>query len=188
MFLTTFYPHQKEEDLMAFLKSSNENIAVLSYKPLDGVSHGIINLGDLAPQDDALNVYLSVLSSDNLKADQFTLIDWEVIGAYSDLQSEISKLKMTTDGFEIVQENIAVQDFRFAPFMENLLKLCNDLQLKGAERLFSENPKLILPKIIRGSKEVLIEALSRFSMTRSCFDQKTFNGCIPIFNSEFSVI
>ncbi len=172
MFLTTFYPHQKEENLRAFLKNSNESIAVLSYKALDGIPHGVVNLGDLAPQDDALNVYLSVLSSGNLNADQ----------------SEISKLKMTRDGFEIVQENIAVQDFRFAPFMENLLKVCNELQLKGLERLFSENPKLILPKVIRGSKEVLIEALNRFSMVRSRFHQKTFCGCIPIFNSEFSII
>ena len=164
MFLTTFYPHQKEESLRAFLKNSNENIAVLSYRPLDGVPHGVVNLGDLAPQDDALNIYLSVLSSGNLNADQFTLIDWEVISIHSDLQSEISKLRMTKDGFEIVQENISVQDFRFAPFMENLLKVCNDLQLKGIERLFSENPKLILPKVIRGSKEVLIEALNRFYM------------------------
>ena len=188
MFLTTFYPHQKEENLRAFLKSSNENIAVLSYKPLNGISHGIVNLGDLAPQDDALNVYLSVLSSGNLNVDKFTLIDWEVISVYSDLQSEISKLKMTTDGFEIVEENITVQDFRFAPFMENLLKLCNDLELKGSERLFSDNPRLILPKVIRGSKEALIKALNRFSIARSCFNQKTFCGCIPIFNSEFSVI
>lgn len=188
MFLTTFYPHQKEENLRAFLKSSNENIAVLSYKPLDGIPHGVVNLGDLAPQDDALNVYLSVLSSGNLNADQFTLIDWEVISIHSNLQSEISKLKITRDGFEIVQENISVQDFRFSPFMENLLKVCNDLQLKGIERLFSENPKLILPKVIRGSKEVLIEALNRFSMVRSSFHQKAFCGCIPIFNSEFSII
>ena len=188
MFLTTFYPHQKEENLRAFLQSSNENIAVLSYKPLEGIPHGVVNVGDLAPQDDAFNVYLSVLSSGNLNADQFTLIDWDVISVHSDLHSEISKLKMTKDGFEIVQENISVQDFRFAPFMENLLKVCNDLQLKGVERLFFENPKLILPKIIRGSKEVLIEALNRFSMARSCFHQKTFCGCIPIFNSEFSII
>jgi hypothetical protein len=95
---------------------------------------------------------------------------------------------MTKEGFEIVQENIAVQDFRFAPFMENLLKVCNDLQLKGSERLFFENPKLILPKVIRGSKDVLIEVLNRFSIARSQFPQKTFNGCIPIFNSEFSII
>jgi hypothetical protein len=188
MFLTTFYPHQKEENLRVFLKNSGENIAVLSYKPLNEIPYGVINIGDLAPQDDALNVYLSVLSSGNLIADQYTLIDWEVIHIHSDLQSEISKLKMTMDGFEIVQENIAVQDFRFAPFMENLLKVCNELQLKGSERLFSENPKLILPKVIRGSKEVLIEALSRFSMIRSSFHQKAFCGCIPIFNSEFSII
>lgn len=188
MFLTTFYPHQKEENLRAFLKSSNENIAVLSYKALDGIPHGVVNLGDLAPQDDAFNVYLSVLSSDNLNADQYTLIDWEVISIYSNLESEISKLKMTTSGFEIIQENISVQDFRFAPYMENLLKLCNDLQLKGAERLFSKNPKLILPKVIRGSKKSLIEALNRFSMVRSHFDQKAFCGCLPIFNSEFSII
>ena len=188
MFLTTFYPHQKEENLRAFLKSSNENISVLSYKALDGISYGVVNLGNLAPQDDALNVYLSVLSSGNLNADQFTLIDWEIISIQSDLRSEISKLKMTTSGFEIVQENIFVQDFRFAPYMENLLKLCEDLQLKGAERLFSENPKLILPKVIRGSKKSLIEALNRFSMVRSRFTQKAFSGCIPIFNSEFSII
>jgi hypothetical protein len=188
MFLTNFYPHQKEENLRAFLKSCNENIAVLSYKSLNGIPHGVVNLGDLAPQDDAFNVYLSVLSSGKLIAEQFTLIDWEVIEACSDLQSEISKLKMTRDGFEIVQENITVQDFRFAPFMENLLKVCNDLQLKGLERLFSENPKLILPKVIRGSKDVLIEVLNRFSIARSQFSQKTFNGCIPIFNSEFSII
>ena len=186
MFLTTFYPHQKEENLRSFLVNSKENIAVLSYRPLDGIPHGVVNLGDLAPQDDAFNVYLSVLSSGNLNADQFTLIDWEVISFHSDLQSEIPKLKMTKDGFEIVQENIAVQDFRFAPYMENLLKVCNELQLKGIERLFSENPKLILPKIIRGSKEVLIDALNRFSITRSRFNQKAFCGCIPIFNSEFS--
>ena len=188
MFLTTFYPHQKEENLRAFLKNSNESIAVLSYKFLDGIPHGVVNLGDLAPQDDALNVYLSVLSSGNLNADQFTLIDWEVVSIHSDLQSEISKLKMTKDGFEIVQENITVQDFRFAPYMENLLKVCNELQLKGIERLFSENPKLILPKVIRGSKEVLIDALNRFSIIRSRFNQKAFSGCIPIFNSEFSII
>ena len=188
MFLTTFYPNQKEDDLRAFLKSSSKNIAVLSYKTLNEIPHGIVNLGDLAPQDDAFNVYLSVLSSGHLNADQFTLIDWETISLNSDLESELSKLKMTKEGFEIVQENITVQDFRFVPFMENLLKVCNDLQLKGIERLFSENPKLILPKIIRGSKEVLIEVLNRFSMDRSQFYQKTFNGCIPIFNSEFSII
>ncbi len=188
MFLTTFYPHQKEENLRAFLKNSNKNIAVLSYKSLDGIPHGVVNLGGLAPQDDAFNVYLSVLSSGNLNADQFTLIDWETISLNSNLESELSKLKMTKEGFEIVQENITVQDFRFTPFMENLLKVCNDLQLKGLERLFSENPKLILPKVIRGSKEVLIEALNRFSMVRFHFHQKTFCGCIPIFNSEFSVI
>ena len=188
MFLTTFYPHQKEENLRAFLKSSSENIAVLSYKPLEDIPHGVVNLGDLSPQDDAFNLYLSVLSSDNLNADQFTLIDWETISLNSNLELELSKLKMTKEGFEIVEENITVQDFRFSPFMENLLKVCNDLQLRGIERLFSENPKLIIPKVIRGSKEVLIEALNRFSMVRSCFPQKTFNGCIPIFNSEFSII
>lgn len=188
MFLTTFYPHQKEENLRDFLKNCGENIAVLSYKPLDGIPHGVVNLGDLAPQDDAFNVYFSVLSSGNLNADQFILIDWEVISIHSDLQSQISKLKMTKEGFEIVQESISVQDFRFAPYMENLLKVCNELQLKGAERLFSENPKLILPKVLRGSKDVLIEALNRFSIVRSRFHQKTFCGCIPIFNSEFSII
>lgn len=188
MFLTTFYPHQKEDNLRDFLKISNENIAVLSYKPLNGIPHGIVNLGDLYPQDDALNVYLSVLSSGNLEADQFTLIDWETISVHSDLNFEISKLKMTKQGFEIVEENIKVQDFRFTPFMENLLKVCNELELKGVERLFSENPKLILPKVLRGSKEVLIEALNHFSIVRSRFQQKTFCGSIPIFNSEFSII
>ena len=99
----------------------------------------------------------------------------------------MSKLKMTKEGFEIVQENVSVQDFRLHPYMGNLLKICHDLNLHGKDRLFSENPLLILPKILRGSKDKLIEALTQFSFIRGSFNNQNFCGCIPIFNSQFSV-
>ena len=187
MILTTFYPHQKEENLREFIQKSNTEIVVLSHKPLKDISHGLVNFGNIPPQDDSLNVFLSVLSSDKIESENFTLIDWEIINLYSSLEIEMSKLKMTKEGFEIVQENILVQDFRLHPYMGNILKICNDLKLPGKDRLFSENPFLILPKILRGSKKKLIEALTQFCIIRESFKSQTFCGCIPIFNSQFSV-
>jgi hypothetical protein len=187
MILTTFYPHQKEENLREFIQKNNSEIVVLSYKPLRDISHGLVNFGNIPPQDDSLNVFLSVLSSGKVQSEIFTLIDWEIINMYSSLEVETSKLKMTKEEFEIVQENIPVQDFRLHPYMGNLLKICHDLKLPGEDRLFSENPLLILPKILRGSKNKLIEALNQFSAIRESFKSQTFCGCIPIFNSQFSV-
>jgi hypothetical protein len=187
MILTTFYPHQKEENLREFIQKNNSEIVVLSYKPLMDISHGLVNFGNIPPQDDSLNVFLSVLSSGKVQSEIFTLIDWEIINMYSSLEVETSKLKMTKEEFEIVQENIPVQDFRLHPYMGNLLKICHDLKLPGEDRLFSENPLLILPKILRGSKNKLIEALNQFSAIRESFKSQTFCGCIPIFNSQFSV-
>jgi hypothetical protein len=187
MILTTFYPHQKEKNLREFIQKSNTEIVVLSHKPLENISHGLVNFGNKPPQDDSLNVFLSVLSSDKIKGENFTLIDWEIINLYSSLEIEMSKLKMTKEEFEIVQENVSVQDFRLHPYMGNVLKICHDLKLPGEDRLFSENPLLILPKILRGTKNKLIEALTRFSIIRESFKSNTFCGCIPIFNSQFSV-
>ena len=187
MILTTFYPHQKEENLREFIKKSNTEIVVLSHKPLKDISHGLVNFGNMPPQDDSLNVFLSVLSSNQIESENFILIDWEIINLYSSLEIEMSKLKMTKEGFEIVQENVFVQDFRLHPYMGNLLKICHDLNLPGNDRLFSENPLLILPKILRGSKDKLIEALNQFSVIRGSFNNQNFCGCIPIFNSQFSV-
>ena len=187
MILTTFYPHQKEENLRDFIQKSTTEIVVLSHKPLKDISHGLVNFGNMPPQDDSLNVFLSVLSSGKIEGETFTLIDWEIINLYSSLEVEMSKLKMTKEGFEIIQENVSVQDFRLHPYMGNILKICHDLKLYGVDRLFSENPLLILPKILRGSKDKLIEALSRFSIIRGSFNSHSFCGCIPIFNSQFSV-
>jgi len=187
MILTTFYPHQKEENLREFIQKSNTEIVVLSYKPLENISHGLVNFGNKPPQDDSLNVFLSVLSSGKIERESFSLIDWEIINMYSSLEIEMSKLKMTKEGFEIVQENVSVQDFRLYPYMGNILKICYDLKLPGVNRLFSENPLLILPKILRGSKDKLIEGLSQFSIIRDSFQNDSFCGCIPIFNSQFSV-
>ena len=102
-------------------------------------------------------------------------------------QDEISKLKMTEQGFEVIQENVAVQDFRLHPYMGNLLKICHDLKLSGEDRLFSENPLLILPKILRGNRNKLVEALGQFYVIRESFKNQNFCGCIPIFNSQFSI-
>jgi hypothetical protein len=103
------------------------------------------------------------------------------------LEAEISKLKMTEQGFEIIQENVTIQDFRLHPYLANLLKICHDLKLSGVDRLFSKNPLLILPKILRGEKAKLIEALGQFSVIRESFKNQNFCGCIPIFNSQFSI-
>jgi hypothetical protein len=187
MFLTTFHPHQNEENLRRFIEKSKTEIVVLSHKPLQDISYGLVSFGNIPPQDEALNIFLSVLSSDQIKSENFTLIDWEIINSYSSLEAEISKLKMTEQGFEIIQENVTVQDFRLHPYLGNLLKICHDLKLSGVDRLFSENPLLILPKILRGEKVKLIEALGQFSVIRESFKNQNFCGCIPIFNSQFSI-
>jgi hypothetical protein len=187
MFLTTFHPHQNEDNLRSFIEKSKTEIVVLSHKPLQDISYGLVAFGNIPAQDDALNIFLSVLSSDKIESESFTLIDWEIIHLYSSLENEISKLKMTEQGFEVIQENIAVQDFRLHPYMGNLLKICHDLKLSGEDRLFSENPLLILPKILRGNKNKLVEALGQFYVIRESFKSQNFCGCIPIFNSQFSI-
>jgi RecG-like helicase len=187
MILTTYYPNQKEEDLESFIEKSGQDINVLSMTRLKKAKHALIKMGKLSYKDDMFYSFLSALSSPSLKSEEYVLIDWEVINTFSSLEKELSKLKMTTSGFEIVEEKVKVQDFRLAPYMENLLKISEELKLSGTDRLFSTNPNLILPKILKGSKSKLIKGLETFTSIRSKFNNSAFTACIPIFNTEFAI-
>lgn len=185
MVLLSLYPNQDENLLKEFVKNLKEPYIIFSYKPLSWTKTEHFSPGEMPPPDDSLNIFYQFLSSYFGKEwnDEFTIIDWTCV----DLERDIKKLKKTQVGFEIIEENIKVQDFRLAPFMENLLKICYEIKLVGTERLFKTNPKVLFPKLLKGNKHQLITALGTFLNTRALVRSKNFTGTIPIFNSEFFI-
>lgn len=189
MILTTFHPSQNEELLMDKVSSFGNKIHVLSYKEISHPNTSVFSPGRMPPPDDALvasREYLLSLKSEEINQD-ITLIDWESVFTISSYEKDINKLKKVNSGIEIVEENIAVQDFRLAPYMENLLKICSDLRLNGADRLFKTNPNLLVPRMIKGNGFKIVQAIDIFLRERAKISSLKFTGVLPIFNSEFKI-
>jgi hypothetical protein len=186
--LTTLHPGQNEKLLQDNIKTLGESTVVLSYKPLDFTKSINIAPGNLPPPDDAIRMVRDFLSSLSGESEIFTFLDWESTFMFSSLALDSEKLKKVNNGIEIIEENIKVQDFRLAPYMENLTKICGDIKLSGADRLFSKNPKLLIPRMIRGSLTNLLKSFNNFLEIRSKIPSNKFTGVLPIFNSEYETI
>lgn len=188
MIVTALYPNQDEKSLKSFLDSINEPKIVFSQTPISWVQNIVFQGSNWPPSDDFLNVFYSFIISNPVPKDiEFTIIDWQSL-SFSDFEKEIKKLKKLKDfNVQTVIENIRIQDFRLPPYMENLLKICYDLKLSGTDRLFKENPFLIMPKVIKGKSDELEKVLKSFITVRSSISSPKFIGITPIFNSEFSI-
>lgn len=187
MNVVTFFPHQSEEELKAFAEKFGGNLLVLSHKPLDWVQHVVFNSdAHFPPPDDSMRILRDFLGYHNTE-EIIRFLDWGML-EITDFRKEEDKLKQVV-GYDVnvVQEDISVEDFRLEPFMENLLKICADIGLAGTDRLFKDNPKLLVPKILEGKSAALLTILGKFLEIRSTIQSKKFIGILPIFNSEFYV-
>lgn len=179
MTLVSFYPDQNEELFKEFCTSIGESFVIFSYKPLDWANVLLITPGHQPPADDTVNIAFQYLSQSEIDESIRVIVDWTIC----DLSKDKDKLKQTTSGVFVVEEQVKIQDFRLAPFMENLLKICKELNLSGVDRLFSTNPFVIIPKIIKGSQKDLLTVFEEFLSIRKTINSANFTGVIPIFNS-----
>jgi hypothetical protein len=190
LLITTYYPHQDKERLKSFLSEVNVPYIVLSVVPLQDINHFIFAPSKFPPPDDSIRAVGAFLEQNykNDVVDECDVVDWETICINSNYASEIEKLKVTQFNIKVVEENLSVEDFRLLPFMENLIKICNDLKLPGTDRLFKTNPKVLIPKIFRGKKDFLMAAFQAFVLERRKIESTKFTGVIPIFNTQLFTI
>ena len=119
MTLVSFYPDQNEDLFKEFCSSIGENFVIFSYKPLVWANALLITPGRQPPADDTVNIVFQYLSQIEINEPIRVIVDWTICN----LKQDENKLKKTTSGVYIIEEPIKVQDFRLAPFMENLLKI-----------------------------------------------------------------
>lgn len=187
--ITSFFKYQNFDNFKAYLNNLGENYIVLSHEPLQVPKNIVMPAYPISPPDEAIRLayeYLKSLPKEILANENFIILDWESVSSISSLEKDLNSLVEIDKDLFIIEENIKVQDLRLAPFMENIPKICFDLKIPGTDFLFSKNPKALIPRLIKGSGESLIESCKKFLEVRIPIRGEKFNGTLPIYNCLYA--
>jgi len=181
--IVILYPHQSYNDLAVFLKQENLNPIVLSVNPVLGYNNFLFIPSSIPYIDDQYIQFSSLLNQTD--GDEFRIIDWEsIFYSGSSIEVESQKLTELNSGAQICQEDIRAQDYRVPPYMENLIKISQEI-FNGNNYLFDENPKIFTPKLIIGSKENLLKTFLFLIEKREQITNNGFTGSLIILNTFF---
>jgi hypothetical protein len=184
--ITTYCNNQNLEDLKAHIPKLGVDYVVISHQPILGEKNTVVNYTPLAAPDEAIRMaaeYLNSLSKDDLNQ-EFIFLDWESVFTFSSFERDLQLLVCINDDYDlyIVEEPIRAQDFRLAPYMENLLKIANDLNLPNKDSLFEKNPYVLIPRLIKGNGVALLKSFQDFLNVRGIIQSNKFTGVLPIYN------
>lgn len=187
--ITSFFKYQNFENFKAYLATLGNNYVVLSHEPLQVHNNIVMQSMPISPPDEAIRLayeYLKSLPKEIVEKDNFIILDWESVSSISSLERDLNSLSEVDANLFIVEEKVTVQDLRLAPFMENILKICFDLNLSGTDLLFSKNPKALIPRLIKGTGVSLIESCQKFLEIRLRIKGEKFTGALPIYNCLYA--
>lgn len=187
MLLTTFHPGQDFEALKFLCDREKLNPIILSYCNLPNFEHYRFIAGNLPSTDDRYEILSSFLQSKSVE-DEITVIDWENIAYTSSMEIETSKQVLTDHEVYFSQEPTRVQDFRLPPFMENLIMISQSLGFDKNDHLYQNNPKVLTPKMIKGTRSNLLKAFNVISSARHSISDPSISAILPIINCNFTTV
>lgn len=187
--ITSFFKYQNFENFKAYLSTLGDNYVVLSHESLQVPNNIVLPPFPISPPDEAIRLafeYLKSIPQQSLQSENFIILDWESVSSISSLTKDLDSLVEVDKDLFLVEEKVTVQDLRLAPFMENILKICFDLNLSGTDLLFSKNPKALIPRLIKGTRQALLESCKKFLEIRFSIKGEKFTGTLPIYNCLYA--